>query len=281
MILKSQKAILLFSLIGGFTICCTACRQEKINLSGSSVLEIYLADLPADYQAVRMDIRQIMISISSSTTDDSGWIEIPLVRTGLYNVLDFRNGRDTLLGKAALPTGTVSQIRLILGKGNQLILKDGSVIPLEIPSAEESGLKLTVHTILTAGASRALVLDFDAARSIIRTEKSGQYLFRPVIHTFLKGSGAALEGRILPDTVQVRIIAVTNTDTLGAIPDPDGYYRLDGMPADTYQLLIIPDPLSGFMNDTLNNIQVHEGSTTTVDTVRLRPAGSPDIQKNI
>ncbi|MEP6627937.1 MAG: DUF4382 domain-containing protein [Ginsengibacter sp.] len=83
---------------------------------------------------------------------------------------------------------------MILGDDNQLVFKDGTTADLKTTSAQESGLKLNVHADLVAGIPYELVMDFDAARSIVKAGISGQYLLIPVIRTFVKAAGGAIQG---------------------------------------------------------------------------------------
>lgn len=205
----------------------------------------------------------------TDSSDEGGWKEVPLLRPGLYNLLDFRNGADTILAGVDLPAGTLSQIRLVLGDKSYLILNDGTETPLTTPSAQESGLKLNLHAELKPGIPYALVLDFDAARSIVKAGNSGKYLLKPVIRTFAKEAGGAMEGVVLPDSAGTHIIAIMNNDTLGAIPDDKGYYKFWGVNEGSYQLQFLADSTSGYRNDTLDNIMVKIGEVTKVDTVKL------------
>jgi len=235
-----------------------------------SHLDIYLTDAPGDYQEVWVDIQKVMINVpGGDTTDSAGWKEAPLLRPGLYNLLEFRNGADTVLGGADLPAGTVSQIRLVLGDDNYLVLEDGTKVPLTTPSAQQSGLKLNVHAELKAGIPYALVLDFDAARSVVETGKSGQYLLKPVIRTFAKEAGGALEGVVLPDSADAHVMAIMDMDTLSAIPDSSGYYKFWGVPEGPYQLIFAADTTTGYQSDTLDNVVVKTGEVTKADTVWL------------
>lgn len=235
-----------------------------------SHLDIYLTDAPGDYQEVWVDIQKVMINVpGGDTTDSAGWKEAPLLRPGLYNLLDFRNGADTVLGGVDLPAGTVSQIRLVLGDDNYLVLEDGTKVPLTTPSAQQSGLKLNVHAELKAGIPYALVLDFDAARSVVETGKSGQYLLKPVIRTFAKEAGGALEGVVLPDSADAHVMAIMDMDTLSAIPDSSGYYKFWGVPEGPYQLIFAADTTTGYQSDTLDNVVVKTGEVTKADTVWL------------
>lgn len=249
----------------------TSCQTSSLNgSSGPSHLQVYLTDSPGDYQAVWIDIQKVMVNTSADTSgNSSGWVEVPMLRPGLYNLLNFRNGADTILAGVDLPAGNISQIRLVLGDSNSVVLNDGEVIPLKTPSAQESGLKLNVHATLTAGIPYALELDFDAARSIVKAGNSGKYLLKPVIRTFAKAAGGAIEGVVLPDSAQAHVLAIAAGDTIGAIPDNSGYYKFWGVPAGAYQLIFGADTTTKYMDDTLNNIQVTTGNVTKVDTVWL------------
>lgn len=245
-----------------------SCTKSNAANDQASKLNIYLTDAPGNYQAVWIDIQQVMVK-NSDDNSDKGWISVPLLRPGRYNLLELRNGKDTVLGGVSLPSGPVSQIRLILGADNQLVLEDGTTVDLKTPSAQESGLKLNVHADLVAGIPYELVMDFDAARSIVKAGNSGQYLLKPVIRTFVKAAGGAIQGVVLPGDANAHVMAIAGVDTLGAIPDASGAYKFWGIPANTYTLIFAPDITTSYLPDTLKNISVTVGNVTQVDTIRL------------
>jgi hypothetical protein len=245
-----------------------SCTKSDNPGNQNSKINIYLTDAPADYQAVWIDIKEVMVK-NNSDTSANGWTSVPLLNPGKYNLLELRNGRDTLLGGVSLPAGQVSQIRLILGDDNQVVLEDGTTVDLKTPSAQESGLKLNVDADLKPGVPYELVMDFDASRSIVKAGNSGQYLLKPVIRTFARAAGGAIQGVVLPEAANARVTAIAGVDTLGAIPDATGAYKFWGIPANTYTLIFAPDTTTGYMPDTLKNIEVTEGNITTADTVRL------------
>lgn len=256
--------------ISAFTLF-SACDKADTNPgNGSSHLDLYLTDSPGDYKEVWIDIQQVMVKPSNAdSAGDTGWKEVPLLRPGLYNLLEFRNGADTVLGGVDLPAGKVSQIRLILGDNNYVILNDGTKEMLTTPSAQQSGLKLNVQADLKPGIDYALVLDFDAARSIVKAGNSGKYILKPVIRTFAREAGGAIEGVVLPAAAGAHITAIMNTDTLGAIPDSVGAYKFWGIEAGTYQLVFSADTTTGYKNDTLQNVLVKTGEVTRADTIWL------------
>lgn len=64
--------------------------------------------------------------VVSSCSDDEGessWVILP-VKQAKYNLLNFTNGLDALLSELEVPSGLISQIRLILGADNKLKHKD-------------------------------------------------------------------------------------------------------------------------------------------------------------
>src|SRR5258708_27195570 len=88
----------------------SSCKKDK----GNATLSVYLTDAPATYDAVNIDVASVQIKASADQSDN-GWQTLTLAKAGVYNLLDFRNGMDALLGSVELPAGTVSQMRLILG----------------------------------------------------------------------------------------------------------------------------------------------------------------------
>lgn len=245
-----------------------SCTKSDSANNQQSRINIHLTDAPGNYKAVWIDIRQIMIK-SSDDASDNGWISVPLLRPGRYDLLQLRNGQDTILGGVNLPAGPVSQIRLILGDNNQLVLEDGTIVDLKTPSAQQSGLKLKINADLIAGVPYELVMDFDAARSIVKAGNSGQYILKPVIRTFAKAAGGAIQGIVLPPDANAHVWAIAGTDTLGAIPDPLGAYKFWGIPATNYTLIFVPDGATQYKSDTLRNVAVSVGNVTKVETVTL------------
>ena len=83
-------------------------------------------------------------------SDVSGWDTVKNINAGIYNLLDFTNGLDTLLGSTVLPAGKISQMRLVLGSRNTVNI-DGTISDLKTPSAQQSGLKFKIDATLKAG----------------------------------------------------------------------------------------------------------------------------------
>ena len=135
-----------------------------------------LTDEPTDFDEVNVDIREVRVKFAKDTTSN-GWVTLA-TNPGIYNLLAYQNGVDTLLATGTFPVQVVKEIRFILGPNNTI--KDGGVVyPLVIPSGSESGLKIKFSKDLRA-TLETMIIDFDAALSI-QKEGTGDYKLRPVL----------------------------------------------------------------------------------------------------
>ena len=148
-----------------------ACKKTN---EGTSQLNIRMTDAPFDAQEVNVDIREVRVKFEK---DSSSWVSLN-TNARIYNLLRLQNGVDTLLATGTVPTGVVKEIRLILGSGNTIKIKD-VVYPLSVASADEAGLKIKVSKKLGV-TLETILIDFDAELSIIQTG-NGTYKLKPVI----------------------------------------------------------------------------------------------------
>jgi hypothetical protein len=240
--------------------------QKDAGSGKQTRLKVYLTDDPANYDAVLVDIRDVMIHVSNGAS--GGWQSLSNVSAGTYNLLDFVNGNDTLIADSNVPDGgAITQVRLVLGPDNYVVV-NGNMIPLSTPSAQQSGLKINVHQQLTPGSLYILVLDFDAGRSIVKTGNNN-YILKPVIRATFELTSGRLKGVVTPDTVLTAVYAVQGPDTLaGTFTDAKGEYSISGLAAGVYSLHFEPGNPT-FFREQRHGINVALGSVTVVDTVHL------------
>ena len=151
-----------------------ACQKSNDVSGSSSQLKIRMTDAPYNAQQVNVDLREVVIKYKK----DSSWTTLT-TNAGIYNLLQFQNGLDTLIASGGIPTNSIiKEVRLILGPNNSIMI-DSVVYPLLIPSGSESGLKIKVDKKLNRSIEDIL-LDFDANLSIHQTG-AGQYKLKPVI----------------------------------------------------------------------------------------------------
>ncbi len=235
-----------------------ACKKDN-DETGASKVFIRMTDAPASYDAVYIDLQSVVI------TGDNGNEVTTNVNAGIYNLLDFSNGLDTLIATGSLSSGKLEQVRLILGPNNTIVV-NGTSYPLSTPSAEQSGLKLQVHQTLTPGVDYALLLDFDAYKSIVQ-EGNGQYKLKPVIRTIDVAVSGSIKGAILPILQNVQVSATDGVNTYSSVTDVNGKFLIKGVPTGTYAVTITPViPLQPV---TINNIVVTTGNISDVGTINL------------
>ena len=253
-----QAALLTFI----FAVLLMSCSKEDKTSNESAKLLVYLTDKPANYQKVVIDVKDVQISMN-----DSSWQSLSGVKAGSYDLLRLVNDKDTLLSNSDIPTGTLQQMRLVLGSNNYVVV-DGQNIPLETPSAQQSGLKLNVHQNITGGVLYTLTLDFDAGKSIVATG-NGKYILKPVIRTIFNAVGGSIKGFVLPDSVTTTVYALQGMDTAAStFTGSNGGYLIKGLTAGSYTLNFIPGDTT-FTTQTITGVNVTTGNVTTVDTVHL------------
>ncbi len=236
------------------------------NTQSTAQLQVRLVDNPAvDVKAVWVDIRDIEIIVNGG-----GPVSLTGIHPGVYNLMDLTNGKDTLLADAVIPAGKISQLRLVLGDNNYIINNAGAKIALKTPSAQQSGLKVQIHEDLAGGVLYRLLLDFDAARSIVPAGNSNDINLKPVLRILsFAPSGGNISGVVLPGSIAAAVYAINGTDTAAATFSsvPAGSFLIRDIPAGNYQLYFVSmDPV---YQPAQKDAAVVLGQTTVVDTVSL------------
>lgn len=254
-----MKRVMFFAMLIG-AISFSACNSDN-----EATLKIRLTDAPADYDAVNIDIQGLEVLFSESGDSKIEGVEtaMDLAKPGVYNLLEFNNGLDMLLAESEFKTGTLSQIRLILGNNNTVV-KDGETFALTTPSAQQSGLKLKVNQKLEEGITYNMWLDFDAARSIVTTG-SNKYILKPTIRVFTEATSGAVKGSISP-TVAAHLMLIAGTDTLGTIAADGGNFLFKGVAAGTYKFVA---EATGYQKLEKADVVVVNGATKDLGVVTL------------
>lgn len=243
-----------------FLISCSKDDTAEEYQPSETHFQVRLTDAPGNFSEVNIDIQQIRVH-----SDIDGWIDLK-TNKGVYNILDFANGVDTVIAGDTIPSGTVSQIRFILGSNNNVVV-DGQAHPLKVPSGSQSGLKLNVHENLTPGITYSVLVDFDAAQSIVLTG-NGKYILKPVLRTIAEGIDGAIKGNLEPDGVFANILAINGTQIHGAVPDSVGNFFINDLKSGKYIICVFPR--LPYKVDTLYSVAVNKGSITDVGPIYLK-----------
>jgi len=261
--LRPGKNFLRFSalLTISFIVLLTSCKKDSTDTDaeGKASLSIRMTDAPADYDAVLIDIQGVEI------TGTAGGTVTLNTNAGIYNLLDFANGIDTLIAYGDLEAGTVSQIRLILGNNNSVVI-NGESHPLATPSASESGLKIQVHKTFEPGVAYSILLDFDAGCSIVE-KGNGEYLLKPVIRTIDEMISGAIRGSITP-VGSIASITITSSSLVATtVVNAQGKFVIKGLPEGIYDVTVTPKlPL---LPVTVTGVTVSAGVTTDLGIIPL------------
>lgn len=167
----------LFSVVSAVAVLFFACSDDAVE--GTATLEVRLTDAPGPYDSVFVHVVGVSVH-----TDAGGWQQLS-TDSGHYDLLTLQNGVDTMLAaQQTIPSGRISQVRLLLGDSNRVVVA-GVSYPLSLSSQDETGLKCNVDTVLPAGSTARLLLDFDADRSVLQ-QGNGTYRLKPVVSAFFQ-----------------------------------------------------------------------------------------------
>jgi len=236
----------------------TACSDD--DAAKNARLDVRLTDAPGDYQEVNIDIQGVEVH-----NEAGGWQSLD-IEEGVYNLLEFTNGLDTLLGSIELPAGRISQIRLILGSENSIKV-DGETHALSTPSAQQSGLKLNLQANLTEGMTYTILLDFDVARSIVKTG-NGTYKLKPVIRAISEATSSGIKGEVsIPESTPA-VYVINGTDTVGtSFANAEGFFMVKGLAPGTYKVSFAP--ATGYTISDIDGVVVTLVDVTDLGVVEV------------
>ena len=238
-------------------------------LGETGTLELGLTDaFSDDYQAVYVTVAEVQVKKQGQAEGESGWVTV--VTPGqTYNLLELVNGTIATLGVGELGAGQYGQMRLILGEfpgsqetnilgdphplANYLIDSGDHTRELKVPSGYQSGIKIIKGFTIEASGATELILDFDAARSVVQAGKSGKYLLKPtikVLETKENSVGGVVGDGV--DPIGGAFISAQVYDSGAADPKDQviveaatvssdtGAYKLF-LPPDTYNIVVTKD----------------------------------------
>lgn len=253
--------ILYSFLIVSSTLMSSACSKETSDTGkkDKASLSVRLTDAPAIYDAVLVDIIGVEVTGQGGNTIALG------TNAGIYNLLDLANGVDTLIASADIDAGSISQIRLILGDGNSVVI-NGINYSLSTPSASESGLKLQIHRTFEPGIAYCILIDFDASKSIV-AKGNGDYLLKPVIRAVDTAISGSITGITLPVISFTTITTSSSTLSVTTVVNDQGKFVINGLPAGIYDVTVTPNLPT--LPITLPGITVSVGYTTDLGVISL------------
>lgn len=241
---KLNKLIVCFAALGLVFTSCNKDEQETATYS------VHLVDAPGDYKAVKVNVIGLEVIVNGETKNLD-------VEAGVYDLLELTGGVRALLAGGEFPAGDLSQIRLVLGDQNSLVIEGENgdeEYELQTPSAQQSGLKLNVHQTLEPGILYEFILDFNVDKSVVALGDHSGYILKPVIRTTTLAESGAISGSVTPADAQTLVTAASVTDTISAYTDEAGAYLLYAVPAGNYTVTVGE-------NITMEDVEVIIGET--------------------
>jgi len=203
--MKKYKLLTVFLALA-FTLTFLGCDESspKDDVNQTGILNLFLTNTPADFEAVYITMDSVSVHSSSSVSltsrdvvedeiDDSGWRVVALPRATM-NILDLSNNTATQAGQVQLSVGDYTEIKVVVGTrsnggptiadgydshpyANYVVLKGGEVSELEIPSYT---LKINHNFSIIKNGNINMIIDFDTKNSI-KQIGNGAYKLTPVI----------------------------------------------------------------------------------------------------
>jgi hypothetical protein len=241
--------------------------------NGPQQLRIFLTDHQTPvFDSVFIDMQQMEVKVEDDSLGNEGWVNVT-INPGVYNILRFRNGLDTLFANGTLPNARINKLRLTLGNHNS-VMKNGQSFPLQLHNEDRQVVINIDESNFDVVAPGQLLfwIDFDAGRSI-QVDNSGSgnnngYRLKAHISAFTKHKSASIEGKVLPESADAIVMAISGTDTTMAIPDDDGgEFKIMGLHAGTYNVFY--DGQNGYSDTTITNIQVSNSDERHLPTITL------------
>jgi hypothetical protein len=257
-----------------------SCQKDVINnqsgltdVNKPHAVTIYLTDHQTPiFDSVFIDIRRLEVKLEDDTLPNDGWINLA-INPGVYNILRFRNGIDTLFATGTLPNAKIKKVKLVLGLQNSA-MKNGQSFPLRIKDEDREVIANleSSNFEITPNGKVLFWIDFDAGNSI-QPDNSGpgngnRYRLKSHIKIFTRSHSGSIEGRVLPRAADAIVKAVIGADTATAIPEHDnGEYKIVGLNAGNYTLII--DGQNGYIDTIINNVIVRNREDTHVPVITL------------
>lgn len=276
MILKRFFTIIAIAILMIFV---QSCNNEQVD--NTAKIQLKLVDLAGDYLEVNVNIVDVQYNNSEN---EEGWKSFESFQgPQIVDLTDLVGGVNLVLSNEVIPAGTLKQIRLVLGDGNTVKIEgniegEGDLYQLETPSAQQSGLKLNLDTVLEPGFSYTFILDWDVQQSIVNTG-SNKYILKPVIKVTAEANSGSVEGIVTgeksdddvegPVTLEGVVLHLFHSNAAAGdepyastYTNSDGYFIFQGLELGNY---IIEIELQGY--------QLYESADLSVNAGEIQDAG--------
>ncbi|WP_170251709.1 DUF4382 domain-containing protein [Aquimarina intermedia] len=263
----------------------TSCSNDESSASGKMVVRV--TDAPFQYDLVKETNVTITKIEGRSENKDSESSYVTLTeKEATINLLELNNGLTETLADIEIPSGSYNLFRIYI-KDASVVLKDGTVYNLKVPSGAQSGLKVFVDPFITVGEGTTgeILLDFDISKSFVAqgnpnsTNGITGFIFKPVIKASNSSTSSSLSGTVTgesfefgtaPIALEGAQISVFAADTLNTttFTNADGTYKVMGLSAGTYT---VTAEANFYTMETAENVTITSGVDAIQDFLLKLP----------
>ena len=238
-------------------------------------VQLKLVDAPGDYLEVNVEI----IDIQYNTGEEGGWMSFSGEDQDSINVdlTELIAGNSLVLADELIPAGMLKQVRLVLSENNTLKIEgEEDLIPLNTPSAQQSGLKLNLNEELEGGFSYTFILDWIVQESIVKAGNSGNYNLKPVIKVTAEVNSGSVSGNVvelIEETqtpmadITVKVYTLSDDFVTDTQTNADGDFLIQGLESGNYILKIEQE---GYLAYTSESINVTVGAIEFAGIIELQ-----------
>ena len=252
-----------------------ACESEDSSVNASR-LRLKLTDAASlVIKEFYVDIREVSVFLVDTASQEGKWVSLDFSRRR-YDIFKLRNGKTVQLADQYVPAGTeLQQIKLVFGNDNLLKTNTDSIIPLYIPAKLEEGVLIdAVKMEMRANTISSMVIDLNAALSVVRTEEGDHYLY-PVARAFPEVFGGKLRGYVAPLEANPHVKIMQGENVFLSLPERENagdqmlMFQFIGLGEGDWEVHFVPDPQANF-SDTVVVVTVKQGETFNIPTKPIR-----------
>ena len=283
--------------LSGFFISCNSLSDPELDIQkdgkGRVVFKITDAPFPADIVEeanVTVDWIKILKYPSENLDEAPNDVEVILVELeepATYNLMKLRNGLSVDMAEVDLPSGSYAEIRLhIVDAG--IVLKDGTVHALKVPSGDASGLKIKLkpELLVEEGMQTEVLFDFDLSRSFVlrgNPQNNNGFIFKPVVRAVanLQVSAGTISGVVADEdgypagNAALTLYKGEEVVTTAIASEEDGFYSFIGILPGSYKLVLeIGDYVEAV------DVVVEAGATTIQDFI-VSDTGNEESEEEV
>lgn len=231
----------------------------------------YVPNAPAcGFDAVNLAVSKLRLRQDFNTDPNAaGWTELafsPARRINLLHPASVLAGTAAALGEIELPTGTYTQMALVLEPAGNSVRVTGAAndTPLETAAAVASGVRLPVDFRVEDGKKLNLLFEFNACDAI--QMRGAAYVLKPRLRPVSAASGA-IGGFVDPAALAGNVVVTAQkggTVVATAVPHPtSGEFLLPRLAKDNYDVVL---QATGRATGVIGVVPVADGGTTAVGT---------------